>query len=45
MFGSASETGHKEMFLITLVETIINVFPDILNNFLNKPDVPLSYMI
>ena len=26
IFGSASEIGHKEMFLITLEETIINVF-------------------
>ena len=26
MFGSAPEIGHKEIFLITLVETIINVF-------------------
>ena len=26
VFGPAPEIGHKEMFLITLVETIINVF-------------------
>ena len=45
IFGSAPEIGHKEMFLITLLETIINVFPDIFNNLLNKSDAPLSYMM
>ena len=30
--------GHKEMLLITLVET------DIFENFLNKSDAPLCHM-
>ena len=41
IFGSAPEIGHKEMFLITLLETIINVF----NNFLNKSDALLFYVV
>ena len=30
IFGPAPEIGHKEMFLITLVETLIYVFSNIL---------------
>ena len=41
IFGSAPEIGHKEMFLITLLETIINVF----NNFLKKSDALLFYVV
>ena len=41
IFGSAPENGYKEMFLIALLETIINVF----NNFLNKSDALLFYMV
>ena len=31
--------------LITLVETVIMYFLGIFNNFLNKSDAPLSYMM
>ena len=46
IFGPAPEIGHIEMFLITLVETrLLMYFPGIFNNFLNRSDALLSYMM
>ena len=33
------------MILITLVETIIMCLPEIFNNFLNKSDAQICYMM